>query len=71
MKDYGKNKELPYIQYWDVNKSYSWAISQTISVNSFEWVKNISQINEKISIKYFIKSYNEESSELYFLEISW
>ena len=26
MKDYNKNKEPPYIQYWDVNNLYVWAM---------------------------------------------
>ena len=26
MKDYNKNKEPPYIQYWDVNNLYIWAM---------------------------------------------
>ena len=29
MKDYDKNKELSYIQYWDVNDPYDWARSQS------------------------------------------
>ena len=27
IKDYNKNKESPYIQYWDVNKLDGWAMS--------------------------------------------
>ena len=27
MKDYNKNKELSYIQYWDVNNLYGWTMS--------------------------------------------
>ena len=38
MKDYDKNKESSYLQYWDVNEA-------------------------------FIKKYNEESDEGYFLEV--
>ena len=32
MKDYDKNKELSYTQYWDVNNLYGW----TMSVKSFQ-----------------------------------
>ena len=46
MKDYDKNKELPYIQYWDVNNSYGWAMSQKLPINNFEWVKGTSGFNE-------------------------
>ena len=64
MKDYDKDKELPYIQYWDVNNLYGWAMSQKLPVNNFEWIENTSQFNEN-----FIKNYNEESNEGYFLEV--
>ena len=33
-------------------------------INNFEWIKGISQFNED-----FIKSYNEETHEGYFLEV--
>ena len=46
MKDYDKNKELPYIQYWDVNNSYGWVTSQKLPVNNFEWIKDTSGFNE-------------------------
>ena len=45
MKDYDKNKESSYIQYWGVNYSYGRAISQKLPVNNFEWIKNTSQFN--------------------------
>ena len=32
MKDYDKNKELPCLQYWDVNNLYGWAMSQKLQV---------------------------------------
>ena len=64
MKDYVENKELPYIQYWDVNNLYGWAMLQKLPVNNFEWIKDTSQFNED-----FIKNYNEESDEGYFLEV--
>ena len=64
MKDCDKNKESSYIQYWDVNNLYGGAMSQKIPENNFEWVKDIFQFN-----KCFIKNYNEESNEGYFLEV--
>ena len=64
MKDYDKNKESSYIQYWDVNNLYGWAMSQKLPVNKFEWIKDTSQFN-----KDFKKNYNEENDEGYFLEV--
>ena len=55
MKDYDKNKELLYLQYWNVNNLYARAMLQKLPVNNFEWVGNTSQFNEV-----FLKSYNEE-----------
>ena len=64
MKNYDKNKESPYLQYWDVNNLYGWATSQNLPVNNFEWIKDTSQFNED-----FIKNCNEESDEGYFVEV--
>ena len=38
MKDYDKNKELSYLQYWDVNNLYGWEMLQKLPVNNFEWI---------------------------------
>ena len=51
MKDYDKNKEQSYLQYWDVSNLYGWTISQKLPVNNFDWIKDTSQFNED-----FIKS---------------
>ena len=64
MKDYDEHKESLYTQYLDLNNLYGWDMSQKFPVNNFEWIKDTSQINED-----FIKSYNEESDERYFLEV--
>ena len=48
MKYYHKNKELSYFQYWDVNNLYGWAMWQKFPVNKFEWIKDISQLNEDL-----------------------
>ena len=64
MKEYAKNKESSYLKYWDVNNLYNWTMSQKLPVNKFEWMKDTSQFNDD-----FIKNYNEESDEGYFLEV--
>ena len=64
MKDYDENKESSYIQYWDVSNLYGWAMSQKLPGNNFEWNKDTSQFNED-----FIKNYDEEYDEGYFLEV--
>ena len=64
MKDYDKNKESSYIEYWDVNNLYGRAMSQNFPVRNFEWIKDTSQFNED-----FIKNYHEESDEGYFPEV--
>ena len=46
MKDYDKNKESSYLQYWDVNNLDGWAMPQKLPANNFEWMKDASQFNE-------------------------
>ena len=53
MKDYDKNKESSYIQYWDAINLYRLAMSQKLPVNNFEWIKDIFQLNQD-----FINNYN-------------
>ena len=65
MKHYDKNEESLYLKYWDVNNLYGWAISQNLPVNNFKWIEETSQLN-----KNFIKNYNEENDEGYFLEVN-
>ena len=64
MKDYDKNKKSSYRKYWYVNNLYGWAMWQKLPVNGFEWVEDISEFDES-----FIKSYNEENNEGYFLKV--
>ena len=61
MKDYDKNKESFYLNYWDINDLYGWTMSKKLPVNSVEWIEETTQFNED-----FIKSYNEESDGGYF-----
>ena len=55
-------KESLYLEYYNVNKLYSW--SQKLPVNKFEWLDWTSQFNEDL-----IKNYSEESDERYFIEV--
>ena len=64
MKDYAKNKESSYLQYWDVNNLYGWAMPQKLPVKNFELIEGISQFN-----KDFIENYYKESDEGHFLEV--
>ena len=63
MKDNDKNKDSSYIQYWDVNNLHGWVMSPKLPINNFEWMKDTFQFND------FIKNYNWESDQGYFLEI--
>ena len=58
MKDYDKNKEPSYIQFWDVSNLYGWEMFQEFTVNNFEWIKDTFQCNEDS-----IKNCNEGSDE--------
>ena len=65
MKEYDKNNEPSYRQYWDVrNNLYGLEMLQKLPVNNFEWIEDTPQFNED-----FIKNYNGESDEEYFLEV--
>ena len=43
---------------------YGWAMSQSVALGCFKWVIKISQCNED-----FIKSYNDDGDEEYFIEV--
>ena len=64
MEDYYKNKESSYLQYWDVNNLFAWAMSQKFPVNNFERMKDTSQFN-----KNFIKNNNQVSNEGYAIKV--
>ena len=64
MKDYNKKKESSHLKYWGVNNLYGCVMLQKLPVSHYEWIKDISQFNED-----FIKNYNEDSDDGYFLEV--
>ena len=47
-----------------LNNLYEWAMPQKLPANDFKRVEGISKFNED-----YIKSYNDESDERYFLEV--
>ena len=63
MKDYDENKESSYIMYMDYNNLYGKAMSQKLTVDGFEWVEDLSVIDED-----FIKNYDENSDLGYFID---
>ena len=64
MKNYDKDIISSYLMYLDARNLYGWEMSQTLPVNGFKWVKNLSKFNE-----IFIRKYDENSDKGYFLEI--
>ena len=60
-----KTKNCQTLKYWHVNNLYGWAVSQNLPVKTFKWVEDISEFDES-----FIKSYNEASDEISFLEVN-
>ena len=46
MKDYDKNQEFLYLQYWDVNNLHEWEISQKLSLGGLKQVENITQFSK-------------------------
>ena len=64
IKEYDKNKESSYLEYWNVNNLCGWALSQKLPVNNFEWIEG----NEEIDEGYFLKvnvQYHEKLQELH------
>ena len=49
--------------YTDYNNLYGKAMSEKLPVDEFEWVEDISEIDEN-----FIKNYDEDSNIGYFIE---
>ena len=56
MKDFDKNKESSYRNYWDINKLYCWAMSRNLPVGGFQWGGNISQFNRDFTENHNIDS---------------
>ena len=64
MKDYNKDEEESFLQYDDANNLYGFAMIQQLPVNRFDWVEDLSKIDED-----FIKNHDENSDKGYILQV--
>ena len=65
MNDYNKDEEESFLQFNDANNLYGFAMSEPLPVDGFEWMKDLSKIDED-----FIKNYDENSDKGYILEVN-
>ena len=64
MKDYDRDEEESFLQYNDANNLYGFAISEPPPVDDFEWMEDLSKIDED-----FIKNYDKDSDEGYIFDV--
>ena len=64
MKDYNKDEEESFLQYVMLITLMDLQRIQPLSVDGFEWIEDLSKIDED-----FIKNYNEDSDKGYIIEI--
>ena len=62
MKNYDENEESSFLEYGDANSLCSWTMSEPLPVNGFDWMEDLSKIDED-----FIKNYDENSYKEYML----
>ena len=64
MKNHNKDALSTFLEYYDANSLYGWAMCKKFPVGMFKWVKDKLEFTEK-----FIKTYDENSDTGYFLEV--
>ena len=64
MSGYDENKDSLYLNYWDVDNLYGWAISQKLTTFRFEQVEDASKFTED-----FFKDYDGKSEIGYIFEV--
>ena len=64
MNNHDKNIKSSYLMYLDASNLYGKIMSLKLPGNGFKWEDDLSRFNER-----FIKSYNENSSKEYLLEV--
>ena len=63
MIDYDEKEASSFLIYTDYNNLYGKAMSEKLPVDGFEWIEDISEIDEN-----FIKNYDADSNVGYFIE---
>ena len=64
MKHHDESNKSSYLQYYDANSLYTWAMTQKLLVDGFKFKKNILKFT-----KDFITNYDEDSDKRYILEV--
>ena len=64
MKNCNKDEKESFLEYLDANNLYGWAMSEPLPVDVFDWIKDLSKIDED-----FIKSYDKDSNNRCILEV--
>ena len=46
MKNYDENEESLFLEYLDASNLYSWAMSEPLPVDGFDWMQDLSKTDE-------------------------
>ena len=65
MKNYGKNKEPSYLNYWEVNNLDGSVMLLKLPVAGLRWDENTAQFS-----KDYTENYNEDSKQIVFFEVN-
>ena len=64
MKNYDENEESSFLENLDANNLYAWAMLEPLPVSGFDWMEDLSKLDEE-----FIKNYDDDSDKGYILEV--
>ena len=64
MRNYDENEVSSFLEYLDTNNLYGWAMSEPLPVNGFDWMEDLSKIDED-----FIKNYDRDRDTGYILDV--
>ena len=48
MKIYDENEESSFLEYLDASNLYGWAMSEPLPVSDFDWMEDISKLDEDL-----------------------